>query len=218
MSAGLRAGRRGGRHESGAVAVEAALVTGLVLTMIFGIVEMAFVMRDHVGVTSAARVGARAASTGAAAGACVSEPADVVACPANGVPELAQMAADAITSTRTILPRDSITYIMVYKANQAGFPGAATEMPDLSGCATECVAYRWSAAQNRFRYAQGTWDSQQVNACAEGAAPMDGVGVQVVFEHEFLTGIFGSSMEMTDHAVMAFEPLSNSACAPGAHQ
>lgn len=200
------------------MAIEAALVTGVVLTMIFGIVEMAFLMRDHVGVTSAARVGARAASTGAAAGPCVADPADVVPCPAGGVPELAQMAADAITSARTVLPRESISYIMVYKANQAGFPGSATEMPDLAGCVTDCVAYRWSPSQDRFRWAQGSWDSSQVNACAESAEPLDGVGVQVVFEHDFLTGIFGSSMELTDHAVMAFEPLSNTSCAPGAHQ
>ena len=47
--------------EHGAVAIEAALVTGVVLAMIFGIIEMAFLMRDYVGVTSAVRVGARAA-------------------------------------------------------------------------------------------------------------------------------------------------------------
>jgi hypothetical protein len=200
------------------VAIEAAMVTGVVLTMIFGIVEMAFVMRDHVGVTSAARVGARAASTGAAAGPCVAEASDAVPCPATGVPELAQLAADAITSARTVLPRDEITYLMVYKANAAGFPGSATSMPGLAGCSSQCVAYRWSDSQDRFRYAQGSWDSSSINGCADGATPLDAVGVQVVFEHDFLTGIFGASMEMSDHAVLSFEPLTNSACAPGTHQ
>jgi hypothetical protein len=186
------------------------------MVMIFGVVEMAFVMRDYVGVTSAARVGARAASTGAAAGSCVADPADVVPCPANGVPELAQEAADAIASTRTVLPEDAISYILVYRATESEQP------PALAACVSDCVAYRWSPSQNRFRYSQGSWDSRQINACAEPEAPsylpLDAVGVQVVLEHEWLTGIFGESMELTDQAVMSFEPLSNGTCGPGEHQ
>lgn len=213
-----RPGRTRRSDERGAVAIEAALVTGVVFAMIFGILEMAFLMRDHVGVGSSARVGARAASVGAAAGPCTSDPADEVPCPANGVPELAQLAADAIASSRTVLPRDAVTYIMVYKANEHGFPGTATSMPELSGCSTDCVAYKWYPSQNRFRYAQGSWDSRQINGCADSAAPLDAVGVQVVVEHAFLTGVFGSSMELSDHSVMSFEPLANLTCAPGAHQ
>ncbi len=206
------------RSERGAVAIEAALVTGVVLAMIFGILEMAFLMKDYVGVTSASRVGARAASTGVAAGACVPDPADVVPCPSHAVPELAQMAADAISSAHTVLDKDTIDYIMVYKANAAGYPGAATSMPPLSSCTSSCVAYRWSASQNRFRYAQGSWDSRLLNGCASSVAPLDSVGVQIVVKHDFLTGIFGRDMDLTDHAVMKFEPLTNTACAPGAHQ
>jgi hypothetical protein len=198
------------------VAIEAALVTGVVLTMIFGIIEVAFLMRDHVGVSSAARVGARAASTGAAAGSCVADPSDVVPCPPNGVPELAQRAADAIASARTVLPRDAISYVMVYKASNSADP------PALAACSSECVAYRWHPAQNRFRYAQGTWDSRQISGCAEpkapGYVPLDAVGVQIVVEHEWLTGLFGQSMDLSDHAVMSFEPLANAACGPGEHQ
>ena len=210
------------RSERGAVAIEAAIVTGVVFAMIFGILEMAFLMRDYVGVTSASRVGARAASTGASAGTCVPDPADTVPCPPNGAPKLAQMAADAIGSARTVLAKDSIDYIMVYKANAAGFPGSATSMPAMSGCTTSCVAYRWSASQNRFRYAQGSWDSRTINACATPKAPLyaplDSVGVQVVFKHKFLTGIFGSVMDLSDHDVLKFEPLSNLTCAAGEHQ
>ena len=205
-------------EERGAVAIEAALVTGVVFAMIFGIVEMAFLMRDHVGVASAARAGARAASVGAAAGSCTTSPADSVPCPGNSVPELAQLAADAIASANTVLPPDSVTYIMVYKANEDGFPGTATSMPALSGCGTDCVAYRWYPSQNRFRYAQGSWDSRQINGCSGSPAPLDAVGVQVVVSHDFLTGVFGQSMELSDHSVMSFEPLPNNTCAPGAHQ
>lgn len=198
------------------MAIEAALVTGVVFAMIFGILEMAFLMRDYVGVTSASRVAARAASTGAGAGACVPDPADTTPCPANGAPQLAQMAADAIASARTVLAKDTIDYILVYKAD------AATVPTSLSTCTTTCVAYKWSAAQNRFRYAQGSWDSRTVNACARPKAPLyaplDSVGVQVVVKHSFLTGIFGQAMNLTDRAVLKFEPLSNLMCAAGEHQ
>lgn len=214
-----RAARRGERGERGAVAIEAAMVTGVIFAMIFGIVEMAFLMRDHVGVASSARIGARAASTGAAAGACVADPADVVPCPPNGVPELAQRAADAIASSRSVLPKDAIEYVMVYKASGAG---GFTNAPDLAACITHCVAYRWSPAQNRFRYSQGSWDSRTISGCADpkppGNVPLDAVGVQLLVEHEWLTGIFGESMDLSDTAVMSFEPLANVACAPGEHQ
>ena len=215
---GVRRGRARVRDQRGAVAIEAALVTGVVFAMIFGILEMAFLMRDYVGVTSSARVGARAASAGAAAGMCTAQPTDVVPCPPNGAPELAQMAADAVASGRTVLPKDAITYIMVYKANASGYPGTATSMPAVSACTTDCVAYRWYPSVGRFRYSQGSWDSRTINGCASSAAPLDAVGVQIVVQHSFLTGIFGSSMQLSDHAVVSFEPLSNSICAPGAHQ
>ncbi len=205
--------------ERGAVAIEAALVTGLVLTMIFGIIEMAFLVRDHVGVTSAARVGARAASTGAAAGSCVPDPTEVVPCPPNGAPELAQRAADAIASARTVLPKDAISHILVYKATGAG---GFSDAPALSACTINCVAYKWSPSQNRFRWSQGSWDSRQISGCADpkppGNVPLDAVGVQLVVVHDWLTGIFGDSMDLSDHTVMSFEPLTNVACAPGEHQ
>jgi hypothetical protein len=212
--------RASGAREEGAVAVEAALVTAVIFAMIFGILEMAFLMRDYVGVTSAARVGVRAASTGAAAGPCVADPADTTPCPPRSVPELAQMAADAVASARTVLPEDAIDYIMVYEANAHGYPGTATSMPDLSGCATECVAYRWSSTQRRFRYAQGSWDSSRIFACADprGGDSLEGVGVHIAVDHDFLTGVFGSAMGISDHSVMSFEPLSNVACGRGEHQ
>ena len=55
MSARRTDRRTSRRSERGAVAIEAALVTGVVFAMIFGILEMAFLMRDYVGVNSASR-------------------------------------------------------------------------------------------------------------------------------------------------------------------
>lgn len=217
-----RAARR--RDEEGAVAVEAALITGVVFLIIFGILEFTFIGRDYVGVTSAARVGARIASTAADAGPCVPEPTDEVPCPNKLVPELAQQAADEIGRSVTALPKDSISHLLVYKANQSGNPSAPRAVPTLATCVTECVAYKWYPAQNRFRYFQGTWNSSQIDACATSRKLADGssgkldtVGVKVVVDHKLMTGIFGRTLELSDHAVMKFEPLANKACAAGEH-
>ena len=216
-----RARRKG---EDDAVAVEAALITGVVFLIIFGIMEFTFMGRDYVGVTSAARVGARIASTAADAGPCVAEPTDEVPCPNKLVPELAQQAADEIGSSVATLPKDQIKYLLVYKANQSGNPSATRATPTLTTCVTECVAYKWYPSQNRFRYFQGGWNSTLIDACATSRKSIDGssgkldtVGVKVVVDHKLMTGIFGRSMELSDHAVMKFEPLANKACAAGEH-
>ena len=206
------------------VAVEAALVTGLVFLIIFGILEFTFIGRDYVGVTSAARVGARIASTAADAGPCVPEPADEVPCPNQLVPELAQQAADEIGRSVTALPKDAIKYVLVYKANQSGNPSVPRDAPTLSTCVSECVAYKWYPGQSRFRYFQGGWNSSLIDACATSRKFTDGspgkldtVGVKVAVDHRLMTGIFGRSMELSDHAVMKFEPLANKGCAAGEH-
>jgi hypothetical protein len=212
--------RRGesARSERGAVAVEAAIITPLLFLVIFGIIDVSLLMRDYVGATSAARVGVRIASTGADSGPCISDPADTVPCPAGGAPELAQQAADEIATTASAIPKDAIRYVLVYEANEAGFPGAATSRIELADCVTECVAYRWSAAQNRFRYAQGTWNPTTISACADPArGPLDSVGVQVGVRHDFATGVLGAGIDLKDHAVMKFEPLANQFCGAGEH-
>ncbi len=220
----MRRYRPGRREQGGAVAVEAALITPVVVLIIFGILEFSFVMRDYVGVTSATRAAARAASTGAGAGACIPQPDDVVPCPAGAAPELAQRAADAISEASVALPREKIQYMLVYKANADGFPTGRTSMPDLAGCTADCVAYRWSPSQDRFRYVSGHWNSQQISACGGidpvskvRRAKLDSVGVQLVFEHQFMTGLFGRTLSISDRAVLSFEPLSNATCAAGAH-
>jgi len=217
-------GRRRRRGEEGAATVEAALITGVVFFIILGILEMTFIGRDYVGVTSAARVGARIASTAADAGPCVAETTDEVPCPSRMVPELAQQAADEIGRSVVSLPKESIKYLLVYKANQSGNPSVTRATPTLAGCVTECVAYKWYPSQQRFRYFQGTWDSSRIDACATSRKSADGssgkldtVGVKIAVDHKFLSGLFGRTMELGDHAVMKFEPLANKGCAAGEH-
>lgn len=206
--------RRAGQR--GAVAVETALVTPVLLAVLLGIIEVPMLIRDHVAVTSASRTGARVAAAAPDAGSCLPNPADETPCPANGAPNFAQIAADAVARNGTALPARSIQHILVYKANSNGYPGALASMPDSCAGVTSCVAYRWSETAGAFRYSSGSWDSRTVNACFP--SNVDSVGVQVVAEHEFLSGLLRSSVTMAEHAVMHFEPLRAGSCASGSHQ
>src|SRR3712207_2963636 len=175
----LRAERRGpGRGERGAIAVEAALVTPLVLVMLIGMVEFSFALRDYVSVASAVRTGIRTATTNSALtagnGTCEAAGPDLLVpppCSPTSTPAFAQLAALVIQKTGTAMPKDSIDYIFVYKANDKGYPGAAgaTTMPSsVAACAasaTPCVAYVWQDSRDRFRYAGGSWTANTVSAC-----------------------------------------------------
>jgi hypothetical protein len=201
--------------ERGAVAVETALVTPVLLIVLLGIVELPMLIRDYVAVTSAARTGARVAAASPDSGSCVPNAADVTPCPANGSPNFVQLAADAVARNGSALAPESIQYILVYKANAAGYPGSLSAMPTSCAGIPSCVSFTWNQTAAAFRYSSGTWDSRTVNACFP--SNIDSVGVQVVADHKFLSGMLGSSVAMSDHAVMTFEPLRPGSCASGSH-
>jgi hypothetical protein len=223
---GFVARLRSRRRERGAVALEAALITPILLIVVLGIVELGFLMRDHNVVVSNVRVGARIASTGAGAGpgTCFSG-AEEPPCTSASSPALAQMAADAIQRSGSAMPVDQIQYIMVYKANDRGYPGAdgSTTMPTSCAGVSNCVRFVWRKTADRFRYAEGSWDSRTISACFPGVTntnppkPLDRVGVQMVVRHKNFTGLFGSTITLQDHAVMNFEPLVAQSCQSGAH-
>jgi hypothetical protein len=194
--------------------MEAALVTPLIVTMLFGILEMAFLMKDNVALTSAVRLGGRTASASAGAGpGSTDDKGDcIVPCTSNSVPKLAVLAANAIQRGGSALPEDSISEMWVYKANAKGYPGATGA--STWTCGADCVKFSWVKAKNQFRYVSGSWTSSTINACP---GTSDGVGIYMKANHAFLTGLLGSSLSIEDHAVFAFEPLDPGACATGQH-
>ncbi|GAA1768943.1 hypothetical protein GCM10009795_014000 [Nocardioides hankookensis] len=207
--------RRRSRDERGAVAVEAALVLPILFTVLFGIVDLSMLVRDEVSTTSATRIAARIAATGAGAGpgTCVTRPS-APPCTSQFSPALAQAAADAIQRSGMSMPKDSIDYILVYKANDQGFPGTGTSMPSDCSATTDCVMFTWYDADDKFRWAGGSWDSKTINGCLNQS---DMVGVYLHATHDWASGIFGSSIGVDDRAVSRFEPLDPQTCAPGTH-
>lgn len=194
----------------------------LLVLLVFGIIEMAFLVRDHVVVTSDVRVGARLASTAAGAGpaTCPTGP-DAPPCTPQTAPALAQLAADGIQRAGSAMPVDNIDYIMVYQANAQGYPGAdgTTSMPSSCSGVADCVMFTWNKTSNAFRYAGGVWDSASISACFPGSQlnPLDRVGVYLHATHKMLTGLFGRSIGMSDRAVMDFEPLATQVCGARQH-
>ncbi len=202
--------RRAGQH--GAVAVETALLTPVLLVVLLGIIEVPMLIRDHVAVTSAARTGARVA---AAEPGCIPKPLGP-ACPPPAPAPFGKLAADAVARNGTALSPESIRSVMVYKANADGYPGSLGSMPSSCAGITSCLDYTWNATAGAFAHTSGTWDRQTVNACFP--SNVDAVGVQVIAEHKFLSGRLGASMTMSEHTVMNFEPLPVNLCASGSHK
>ena len=213
--------RRRGRGDSGVTAVEFAIVVPILLLLIIGMLEFAFVMRDYLSVSSATRTGVRVAATGAGAGpgTCPGPP---VICVGADVPALAQNAVDAIQQAGSAMPQDYVDYVLVYKSNDKGYPGSAgnTTMPTYSQCGVgaypNCVAFKWAPSINRFVYSgQGTWPSSGIYACAQQSpsdSGPDSVGVYMRATHPYLSGMFGRSLSVTNRAVMQFEPLALKVC------
>ena len=67
------------RTERGAVAVEAAIITPLLVALAFGIIEFGLLLKDDLGVTSSVRAGARMASAEPRAATFAQDAADQVA-------------------------------------------------------------------------------------------------------------------------------------------
>jgi Flp pilus assembly protein TadG len=234
MPSVLRARGRNRREQRGAVAVEAALVTSLlVIPLVLGIIEFSLILRDYVAVSSVVRVGARIASANPGSGP--GGVCDTTTVTPVGTPKFAACAANAIQQAGTAMPQDSIDYIMVYQANKNGYPaptGTAATAIQTNTASTapsptsttpctpfaNCVAYRWLDASNSFAYSSGTWASATVDACPTSAY---NVGVWMHATHQNVTSFFGRTKGMSDKTVMKFEPLSTTSCnaaAPSPHQ
>ncbi|HET8665715.1 MAG TPA: TadE/TadG family type IV pilus assembly protein [Nocardioides sp.] len=210
------------RDEGGAVAVEAALITPILCMLVFGIIEFAFLLRDYSVVASDVRTAGRIASTGAGfgPGTCDTSYDDPPPCTPGNSPALAQLAADAIQREGSAMPNDSINYLLIYQANDKGYPGANgnTTMPSSCAGVSQCVRFIWkphaNGGQGGFRYAEGTWKSSTISACfpGTGSASLDRVGVYLNATHKMMTGIFGSAVTVSDHAAFDFEPLPTASC------
>lgn len=174
--------------QRGAVAVEFAIVLPLLVLLTFGTIEFSSVFHDSSIAADAARAGAR---VGSAQATQAGYAASVV------------QAANSAVST---LPGDTPEELWIYKANSQGYPGSGS---GFSSCSSNCIRYTYNSGSKSFGSASGSWAASSHQVCTQ---PYDEIGVYVKLDHHYVTGLFGSSITLSDHAVFRFEPVSSSAC------
>ena len=178
------------RGESGVVAVETAIVSLFLSLLLFGIVDTAFLLRDWIFGSSAARAGARMGSS---------------------EPRMANFADDSaaqVTNAMTGLIPVNIQEVWVYKATYA------TGLPDSGSFAncTVCVKYTWNGV--KLQQSFNNWPPPSQNGCA-GDPNRDALGVYVKYKHSAPVGFFFNNAVVAESTEMWIEPLSVSTiCKP----
>jgi Flp pilus assembly protein TadG len=168
------------------VAVEAALITPVLLLLLFGIVELSLLLKDDLAVAAAARAGARTGS----------------ALPRydDGTTDFAQQAADQVARSAGALTLTDVA-LTIFAADSAGAP-ASGGTPIT--CADRCVHFRYDAGTGAFVRDGGSWPAATIDACP-GDPNADAIGVYVSYPHQLVA--LGGTVTLTDTSVMAFEPV-----------
>ena len=174
--------------ERGASAVEAALVTPVVMALLFGIVELGFVFKDYLAVAGAVRSGVRIAS----------------ASPRTST--FAQVAANRVARTGGAMNATDVQQMWVYKV------AATTDKPigssDFSNCTT-CVKFRWDVGTKAFVPTSDTWPAGTQNACSSSSVggPPDRIGVYIKLQHHAFTGLLFNTLNISEASILTLEPM-----------
>lgn len=183
--------------ERGGSAVEAAVVTPVVMVMFFGIIEMGFVFKDYLAVAGSVRSGVRMASS---------------------IPRTstyAQAAADRVALTGGAMNFTNVQQLWVYKVEPTPPAVGAADKPigftDFSNCTT-CVKFTWNNATKKFDPIVGggspTWPASSHNACSTTlGGPPDRIGVYLKLKHDAFTGFVFSTVSIAEASIMTFEPM-----------
>jgi hypothetical protein len=194
----LRARRRQG--DRAAALVEAAFVTPVFAILVFGILEFGLAFRDYLTVANTSRDSARGASAygdglytdynviqvakQSSKGFRPNEIQRLVIFDAGSVSgsimDSSHPAHDCLTSSAGIEDVCNVYVAADFQRPKSDF-----------GCRTD---------RNLDRY----WCPNEREVRASG--PPDYVGVYVKARHSFITGLFGSGMDLTDEIVMRIEP------------
>lgn len=184
--------------DRGAVLVEFVIVSTLLITLLFGIVEFGFAWADRLTVQTSTRAGARG---GAALGDNRSADYNVI---------------EAVRSAMADLDSANIQYLIVYAAPTADgvippscLGSTPTSQPGKCNVYTGAQLQSLTAADfpgatcltthpDRF-WCPTTRETRQ-------SVGPSYLGVYVQFKHTYLTGIFGRTTTISDSTVMRLEP------------
>lgn len=117
-------------------------------------------------------------------------------------------AASAVLKAGTGMPFSNVQEMWVYEANAGGYPTNGGSISATTGsftsCTTRCLVFHY--ANGAFTQNSGSWSETLINACP-GDSGMTNVGVFIKARHRFVSGLFGNGVDITDHAVLRFEPI-----------
>ncbi len=176
----------------GAILVEAAIVLPLLVMLVLGIVEYSVAFNKSATVANATRAGARTASA---------LPKDT---------DYATKTADAVATALTSLGSDAPQELWIYKV------ATGTDDDPIGGSfgsCSDCIGYTWNPAARTFNTASpmggDAWTANEQNACVDASHP-DRLGVYVKAEHDYLSGMFGTSRTLEHRTVVRLEPYVGS--------
>lgn len=172
------------RDDSGAVAIETALITGLLLLIVLGAFEYGMAFRSWFGLAASSREGAR---VGASVG-----PIEGADC------AILEAAAAALSSTSD----NEVVQIKIYEYPMALGSRASAYRPAV-GEIQEGEILRCS---NWFLTTTNTW----VETDRQNTGDRDWLGVEVTYRHAWITGFlfWNGTVEWSNQSVMRLEPVN----------
>lgn len=171
--------------------VEAALVFPVLMMIIMGIIEFGLAMSNLATTGAATRAGSRTA---------------VIYSRQAGYNT---QAVAAVQATLTSVNNATPVSMWIYRVDPTSTNGSPVGFPTFANCTTDCIQYTWSGSAWSQTGGNG-WSANTMNACV---APLDQLAVRVRVRHEFISGLFGANITLTDHTVMRLEPQPLATCA-----
>ncbi len=191
---------RSRKSERGAVLIEAVFVFPVLIILTMGILEFGLAFASSATTTASSRSGARLAATAYA-------PAPDTAA---GKQAVGDQVAAAVSADLKALSNGTPVGMVLYKMDASqndGEPIGGFPSDTMAGCSTSCLKYTWNSSSKSMVYSSGSWLSP--SACG---TTIDSVGVYVITNHHFVTGLFGGGKFVHGKTVMRLEPLPNESC------
>ena len=189
-----RTGRATRSDERGVALVELALVITVMLIILYGVVELAFMYRSATASNTASRAGVRLAAAAypgtmdvASGGARTTAQANIAD----------QIAASVVESLRQRNSTDTPTIMRIYQANAT--TGLPSNGDNFTTCGSNCFQYTWNGTT--FARTSGSWSGPDV--CG---TQTDSIGVYVELRHASMTGIIRFDRTFGERSVMRLEP------------
>ena len=180
---------------------EAAIISPVFFALLFGVIEMGILFRDHLTITNATRDGAR---TAAASGGDVDADWRIL---------------QTINQSAAAADRGDIQRIVIFKATSTSDKPTATCK---AGTAVDGVCNVYTVADFARPASDFNCSSNLVDRrfCPSGPISPTGppywrdtrmsalgyIGVYVEMRHRYVTGFFGSSIQIRDTSVVRIEP------------